>query len=253
MTGTRFQVYGWYRDLACTEPFYIGKGLKNRETHWRDLRRNKNMRLIAVVAKVVTQYGVVPTKILYSGLTHEQAIEIEMRLIEEIGRRPNGPLMNITRGGVGGPFTPEQAAAHSQKMKGRKVVNKGVSMSDEQRAKLVEAWARRREFRLAILEQINIGKRGKPAHNKGKPASEEHRAKLRDAWAKNPTARHTEESNARRSESAKRTYQDPELRARIGAAVKEALSDPQWRAEQSARVTEIWKRRKRLLVDKDEH
>lgn len=242
MRDTRFHIYGWYRDLACTQPFYIGKGLKGRENHWRDrLRYMTNLRLLKAVIEVLAEHGAVPVTILHSDLTNAEACEIERQLIKEIGRQPTGPLANITKGGNGG----NDPEAHSRRTKGRKAPNKGVPMSDEQRQKLKEAWARRREFRLAILDQVNKGKRGKPAHNKGKRMSDAQRQKLREAWANNPTARHTEESNAKRSETSRQTYQDPELRARIGTAVKKALSDPQWRAEQSARVKAIWERRTR--------
>ena len=70
----RFHTYGWYRDAACTQPFYVGKGLRNRETHWRDMRRNKNTRLLTAVAEVLAEQGFVPTKILQNGLHQSRTL-----------------------------------------------------------------------------------------------------------------------------------------------------------------------------------
>jgi hypothetical protein len=132
MTDRRFHCYGWYYDLACTRPFYIGKGGTRREQHWRSLGVNyKNLNLTKTIRKVVADHGFVPTKILWGNLSSKQASQTERRLITQIGRYPNGPLLNIRNGGNGGPFK-RTKPAH----------NKGQTMSDAQRAKLRAAWAR---------------------------------------------------------------------------------------------------------------
>lgn len=94
---------------------------------------------------------------LAENLSRQDAIELEIFLIEIIGRSPNGPLSNITAGGEGSidPL-PETRKKLSDLAKRERPSRRGVPLSPERRA------------------QISASLRGRPK----KPFSEEHRRKI---------------------------------------------------------------------------
>ncbi len=82
------------------EPFYIGKGKKSRYLRhlkikeWNPLKNNKILK--------IQKAGIEPIiRKIQNNLTNEEAIEIEIKLIREIGRivDKTGPLTNYTKGG----------------------------------------------------------------------------------------------------------------------------------------------------------
>jgi NUMOD3 motif len=99
---TDFYVYCLYRDEAMTTPFYIGKGCGHRWTHsGRSKGASHNLIKKGICAKVRRQLGHVPSAKVAIKLSEEEAHEIEINLIRVIGRRPYGPLANLTDGGGG--------------------------------------------------------------------------------------------------------------------------------------------------------
>jgi hypothetical protein len=126
-----FYVYGLYRPDTL-EPFYIGKGKKNRMrnhvTHQGELRANSHK------ARIIKRYAKLGTPIVASviigGFSDEkEAFFYESFFIKAIGRYPNGPLVNKTDGGegwTGGRMTPEHKAA-------LRVANTGLKRSLETR------------------------------------------------------------------------------------------------------------------------
>jgi len=112
----RFYVYAYLRTDGT--PYYIGKGTRYR-----------------IQAK--THVAFVPPeerrKILFHGLTNQEAVETEIALIHCLGRKDlgTGCLRNQTNGGDGASTpSPEQRRLKSQKLKGRrKSTSMRVSLS----------------------------------------------------------------------------------------------------------------------------
>ena len=87
-------------------PFYIGKGKGNRATEFR--RRNQHWNNIR------NKHGVT-VKILYSGLTEEEAFAKEIELITEYKTKYGDQLANQSAGGDGNT-RPEQLARHKEEI-----------------------------------------------------------------------------------------------------------------------------------------
>ena len=90
------------------EPFYIGKGQGSRwNCHERPSSRRTNSYKAHIIDQLLATIGEVPKIKLAENLTDEQAKDLEVVLIQLIGRYPNGPLVNATRGGDGGDVSAE--------------------------------------------------------------------------------------------------------------------------------------------------
>ena len=96
-------VYYCYALLQSSneEPFYIGKGKGSRAhqhiNHSYRGRTHKDRR----IQKLLREGEPINVVILVEGLLEEEAHQIERVLIQLIGRKPNGPLLNMTDGGEG--------------------------------------------------------------------------------------------------------------------------------------------------------
>lgn len=90
----KYYVYVHYR-LDNNQPFYVGKGCKSRYKEFNGRSELYN--------RFKNKYGVY-SKIIIKELTNEQACEIEMYLIKNMGRINNktGILVNLTDGGESG-------------------------------------------------------------------------------------------------------------------------------------------------------
>ena len=101
ITRSDFYVYALFRADGVT-PFYIGKGRGNRiDIHERNARRFTAHKDRIIQAMHRAGISPIPKEILASGLTDVQAKQIEVDLIQLIGRWPTGPLANLTKGGDG--------------------------------------------------------------------------------------------------------------------------------------------------------
>ena len=131
-------VYGHYK-ADTGELFYIGKGTHPRRAKVK-YRRNSHWK------RVVNKHGYT-IKILYDGLTDQEALDKEAELIAEYGL---DNLANFTSGGGIGYTTKEEHRKKiSESLKGktpseetRKKISeslKGKPLSDERRKKLIEA------------------------------------------------------------------------------------------------------------------
>lgn len=169
------------------EPFYIGKGIRDRIFHhikeakgYCALRGRINYLKLHKINKIITETGRDPIiVILYKGIPETCAIEHEMALIRLIGRRDTGtgPLCNMTNGGEGGS---------------------GLIMSDSAKKKLslirkgikLPLWIRKR------ISEAQIGRKHRPESiekmckaQKGHIVKESTREKLRKAnIGKKPSA-----------------------------------------------------------------
>lgn len=88
------------------EPFYIGKGQKFRfDDHFGHINcKNSNLFVAKKIRKIYRETGLkYKIKIIQETLFEQQAFELEIFLIKQIGRRDQnrGPLCNLTDGGEG--------------------------------------------------------------------------------------------------------------------------------------------------------
>jgi hypothetical protein len=95
-----FYVYVLFREDG--RPFYVGKGRDGRwlshEKHAREGAKGPRFEIIRRIQRAHTD---VPKVKLHEGLTTELALQYEIALIAAIGRKPHGPLVNLTAGGDG--------------------------------------------------------------------------------------------------------------------------------------------------------
>lgn len=112
------------------EVFYIGKGLPKRARSGSFSHRNEHW------VRIVKKHGFYPV-ILYKNLSEQDAFDIEIKLIKEIGREN---LCNITDGGEGtsGRVCTEQTKALMSNMfKGVKPMQKTIDAAIEKTSKKI--------------------------------------------------------------------------------------------------------------------
>jgi hypothetical protein len=126
-----FYVYIIYRPDG--RECYVGKGKGRR--HLKHRWRSTNPHLANIYAQAG---GDLPYKIVAKNLSEQDAFALEIKLIAQIGREPIGPLVNLTDGGEGPSgfkFPREVVEKLRIKNRGRVPWNKGLTMSEETRAK----------------------------------------------------------------------------------------------------------------------
>jgi hypothetical protein len=190
-----FYVYALFRLDTC-EPFYIGKGRKNRIGQ----TNRRNPYTLAIIKRMKELGLEVPMIKLRSGLDEASAFEIERALIAAIGRDPNGPLSNMTDGGEG--FS-------------------GGRISEEGRRRISEA-SKRQVVSPETREKIRLSKLGKPVH------SPEARLKIGTA---HKGRKHSEESSEKKRRAMKGRIITEDHRRKISEANKgHKLTDEQHKA-----------------------
>ena len=112
---SRFYVYGLYRDVEMTDPFYIGKGNDRRiNAHEKssEIAKRHNIRKNNTIKKLVATIGVVPKKIIKDSISELEAFTLEITLIDKYGRLDigTGCLTNLSGGGTGASPSPETRA-----------------------------------------------------------------------------------------------------------------------------------------------
>lgn len=226
MAGSHY-VYVLFRQTG--EPFYVGLGQGDRWLeHERTVKRGRSYKdnILAAMKDAGLE---VPKVKVREGLSKAQAVEIEIALIAAIGRYPDGPLTNLTRGGEGVfGMSPEDRERHrrntSAAMMGRVVkpetreaigaAQRGKPRrkhTDEEREKIAaagrERWGNPETHARLILTAGMVGKRHSP----------ETIDKMRKA-----AAGRVNSDEARRKMSATRTGRklSPETRAKMSEAQK---------------------------------
>lgn len=171
--GADHYIYCYFRPNGT--PCYIGKGRNGR---WKQhLTNSTNQHLRNIIAKAG---GEIPHVKLHVGLTNAQATTYEIALIKAIGRKPNGPLVNLTDGGEGAP-----GCVHSQATIAKRVAAiKGKKCSETTKQKIAAAHLGKTysdEHRASISEALTGRKISPEALAKRTKHSEEHRAKLSES------------------------------------------------------------------------
>ena len=104
------------------EPFYIGKGTKNRAfQHLQSGRKNNNKFFTNKIQKICS-LGLEPiVHIVENNLTEDRAFQLEVELISKFGMYPNGCLCNLTEGGIGGRLSEVSISKISATLSGSKL------------------------------------------------------------------------------------------------------------------------------------
>ncbi len=163
-------------------PFYVGKGQRDRiHFHAWAARQHWPGFLYDTIRKIWASGEDYKREKVATGLTHEQAAELECLKIAEYGRRNDGgSLCNITFGGDGAPgykHTEAGLKKMSDKWKTRKPA------SEETRRKISLA-SRGRKHSLETRQKLSRSISGANHWNYGKKISEEHAEKLHAAQRK---------------------------------------------------------------------
>lgn len=209
-------VYALYREDGVT-PFYIGMGKGDRwmdhETLAQYRRRSHKWNII----KGMLERGMeVPKAKLAEGLTRPEAMALEMGFIAKIGRRPNGPLVNLTAGGDG-------------------VYQLSADVVRRRAASLRRTYQLRPELREKVAERFRR-KRG--------PRSEETKAKLRAINLGNKNWEKMSPETRERVLANLRLYQ-----TKAAEALRAKSSDPDYRAKKSAAQKRRWAEYRRRRSD----
>lgn len=264
MTTDAYGVYALYRPDGCI--CYVGKGRKNRPfQHFKSPEKHKNKHLGRII---VNAGGRLRVEWLEDGLSEIDALTREICLIAEIGRSPNGPLVNLTDGGDG-----VSGMKHSAETKARLAeISRGRKQSPETIAKRVEKLTGmklppRTPQQIALHAEALRGRKHTPEHiekisasHRGVKRSDEARANMSaaqkghavsDTARANMSAAHTGKKQSletieKRAVALRGKKRDPSIGARVAAAqrgvpknpeavakMKAALSSPEVRAKMS--------------------
>jgi hypothetical protein len=160
MTEKKFYVYT-YSYLDGT-PFYVGKGTGARKrVHLRDAKAGRNNKkwAVRVIAKMLREGSEPIISVVKDDLTTEEAVQLEIELIKQYGRKDigTGILVNCTDGGDG-------------------AINVSDETKKKQTVKLIE-WVKTKrivddEYRRKISETMT-----------GRKLPEKHKEKLRQYYS----------------------------------------------------------------------
>ena len=107
------------------EPFYVGKGCKDR----LDLRKHKNQKFTGSKINKLGKENIITVTVLV-GFDEVKAFKLEERLVKLIGRRARGtgPLTNLDKGGWGNVLTMRAKREMFSEWKEPKVKNKKLEI-----------------------------------------------------------------------------------------------------------------------------
>lgn len=254
-------VYIYFRPNGL--PCYVGKGTRDRwSVHERKCLNPHFSNIIKSSSKPL------PKVIIRNGLSNKDACALEIALIRAIGRKPDGPLVNMTDGGDGAMTGRNLTEEHKEKIrraarrpenvaKMRKVGaaqrnNLGRKFSKEWRKKLSES---HKGYKAPEAQKLAMSRAGIERWDDAK-ARKKHGIKMRRTLS-NPAIRKKlsksisgfykkpENKHVARNRSLKR-WSDPKERARMSKIMTKAFSTKAYRKAQSKRITLWWANRKRV-------
>lgn len=209
-------VYALFREDGIT-PFYIGMGtgrrwlIHERDAHLGDSRKDRIIKKMRAAG-----FTKIPKKKLAEGLTRVDAAAMEIALIASIGRAPNGPLVNHTKGGDGVfDLSPEAKAIKD--------------------ANLKASWDKPgvRQRRIDGMKAVwTPEKRAEQSSSAKANMTDEVREKIRKQWDDPETLEN-------RISSLKKYWSDPVWKAKHAAAMALVYANPEWLAKRVG----IWKGR----------
>lgn len=256
-------VYALYQRDGAT-PFYIGIGTGKRWLiHERDAKRGVSRKDRIIAKMQIDGFSEIPKRKLISGLTRIEAASIEVALIAAIGRSPNGPLVNHTRGGDGaGDLSEEARAKKSSRNKAswldpevRRKRSAGIRaswtaekkaqyMTDERRKKLILASA---AAALAAARKRLVAGSRTPRPKRDRSAS------LKAYWAKPGVKEQRKPRSLSKDhlEKLRNLMTTAEMRAKLDAgnvrvrerriaAQRAAFSSPEARLRRSVASKKMW-------------
>lgn len=200
-----FYVYVWLR--PCGTPFYVGKGMRNR-----DVQPKTHNRLFMSIVNKMRRGGLEPRVVrLFCGLTNDEAIVREMWLISKLGRRDMGTgiLANLTDGGEG-------AEGVSPETRKKRAAAQRITFSTPE--------SRRRRSVSQKMKWDQPGYREKAAEAIREAQNRPETSKKRKASLKAHYNR--PEIRVLLSERNTKRYLDPDERDATSVALRSALSSP---------------------------
>jgi hypothetical protein len=202
-----FYVYALFRETG--EPFYIGKGKNGRWLQHELLAKRGRSHKDNIICKMLAAGIAVPKLKLEENMTNDEACRLEIDLIALLGRHPNGPLTNLTRGGDGViDLPPEIKEKHRRNTSAGQM---GHRLSEETKKKIATA---------------HLGRINGPARQSTKDL---HKIQMMEQWKNNPELRSaftrkgavlSDETKARMRASALGRVISAETRIKIGLAQK---------------------------------
>lgn len=214
-------------------PFYVGKGTGTRiKMHEYKSKRGASYK-DNIICQILAMGLEVPKVIVADGLTHEEANALEIRLIAEIGRHPNGPLTNRTRGGEGIIDMPAESAERKlQKLLGR-------VPTLEARAKISKAASNPSATTRSKMRAARLGKplsaetrQKMSVAGAGKKRSESTKAKMRASAKLRPAERYQRAGATRRG-----SHHTDETKEKLRAAAQK-----QWTLNRDSLLVAMAKR-----------
>jgi hypothetical protein len=212
-------VYGHYK-ADTGELFYIGKGVRNRA--WSHYCRNKHWN------NVVNKHGL-EVKILYDGLTDEEAYEKERELIAEVGLQN---LTNIMEGGEG------PTSAGIRRMFEDPEYRQKIADANREKAKDPEWRKKQKEGVRKVMQDPEWGKKHKEGCQKNVGNIEKNKkisAGVKSYWDNNPD-----------DDRNKRIAQDPEWQKKQKEGIMRVTQDPEWRRKQKEGIRLYWENKRKL-------
>ena len=169
-----------YKHPLTLEPFYIGKGSKDRASfHLRLISANlhKNRYFSNTVKQLKSQNLEPIIEIVKDKLSEQEAYNLEAQLIEQYGRRlfdQNGVLCNLSKGGIG-PL----GYKHTDETKAKLKLLK-QNISEETKKKMSDSHKGKIQTR-EVVEKRAAKMRGssRDSTNMHKPKSDSHKAAIK--------------------------------------------------------------------------
>jgi hypothetical protein len=232
-------------------PFYVGKGRRNRWlVHEKEAKHGRSHK-DHIILQIKEQGRDVPKVKVAHGLSHDQAVSVEIAMIAAIGRGADGPLVNLTDGGDGmHDATGEIGRKISKAKTGVKTGPRPRDFVERQAAafrgkKLPPMSERRREQNRKMMLEVWSTPEGRAkradAGMKGRTHTEETKEKMREAALSRPPV--SDASRAKMSATRRGKKASPGAIAARSKGLREYWSNTENRAKQSEAMKVARRRR----------